>query len=70
MIERTIQTGDRVIEKTTGLYGTVKRCLWLVDMQNDIPAEAACIVKFDDGRELRRTEAQLTYIRRATTFID
>jgi hypothetical protein len=70
VIERKIQQGDRVMETATECYGTVKRCLWLVDLKTDTPAEAACIVKFDDGREVRRTEAQLTYVRRMTTWFD
>jgi hypothetical protein len=70
MIERTIQTGNRVIENKPGIYGHVKRCLWLVDLKTQTPAIAACIVRFDDGREVQRTEDQITYVRRLTTYID
>lgn len=70
MIERRIEKGDRVIDTATQCYGTVKRCLWLVDLKTDAPALAACIVRFDDGREVQRTEDQLTYVRRLTTFVD
>lgn len=69
MINRKIEQGARVMEKSTGVYGTVKRCLWLVDMKTNTPALAACIVWFGDGRRLRCTEDELVRVK-AVTFID
>jgi len=67
-MEHAMRRDQPVRERTSGIYGKIVRCLWEIDRATSAPAQPIYMVRFDDGREKRCTDADIQAVN--VTFFD